>query len=343
MEIIKEDAFRKQMKKGISGGFLFFGDEDYLKSFCVRSVREAVCADPAFAVFNEINIDALEYTPTALENALMAPPMMCEQKLVTLCGLSLNELKQSELDDLCDALALLSEYDYNVFILSVPSGFMEEGTAKKPSAILTALSKYLTPVRFEPITPSRLSAWIGKHFEHHGVTAEPAVCSLLMDRCGSSMFTLSSECEKISYYVLADGRKEVTSADVENVAAAVIASDAYALANAILDGRSADAIDALAVMKFRRVEPYIIVGEVSRVICDLLSVKLLQKSGQSPFEISKSMKMNNEYKAKLYSSAAGTKSEERLRRAVLLCSEADLAVKLSSQGYAPLEKLICLI
>ena len=36
MDIIKEDAFRKQLKKGLSGAYLFFGDEDYLKNFSLK-------------------------------------------------------------------------------------------------------------------------------------------------------------------------------------------------------------------------------------------------------------------------------------------------------------------
>ena len=55
MEIIKEDAFRKQIKKGLSGGYLFYGDEDYMKAYAVNAAREAVCADPTFALFNDMN------------------------------------------------------------------------------------------------------------------------------------------------------------------------------------------------------------------------------------------------------------------------------------------------
>ncbi len=340
MDIMREDIFRKELKKGISGGFLFFGEEDYLKSFCLRSVREAICSDPTFAVFNEINIDALDYSPAALANALMPPPMMAEQKLVVLSGLAISEMKQSELDELCDTLSMLDGYDYNVLVLSVPAGLIDEGTQKKPSATLTALAKHLTPVRFDAITPARLSAWVEKHFNHHGVTASPALANMLIERCGRSMFTLSQETEKIAYYVLASGRTAVTADDIKNVSASVLDSDAYAFTNALLDGRTADAIDALNVMKFRRVEPVIILSEVSRVVCDLLSVKLLQKQGEPFSEIVRLLK--NEYRAKLYAASASQKSEERLRRAVLLCCEADLSVKLS-QGYAAIERLVCCI
>ena len=78
MELLREDLFRKQMKKGLSGGYLFFGEEDYLKSFALRAARESICPDPTFALFNDVRLDALDYSASALLDALMPPPMMSE-------------------------------------------------------------------------------------------------------------------------------------------------------------------------------------------------------------------------------------------------------------------------
>ena len=341
MNLIKEDVFRKQMKKGLSGGYLFFGDEDYMKGFALRSARESICSDETFALFNDVRIDAMDYSASALLDAMIPPPMMADKKIVSVSGLNISSLRANEVDDLCEALSALSEYDYNVLILSVPAGQIEEGNpVRKPSAILTRLSEFLTPVYFEPISAARLTGWVEKHFEHHGVRATPEVCSALIERAGRSMFDLASETEKLSYYALQNGRDHVSAEDVLKVSASVIDSDAYALANAILDGRYSAAIDALSVMKFRRVEPVIILAEVSRVICDLVSIKALQSDGMPPAQIAATLKMN-EYKAKLYASAASGKTKEKLERALLLCSEADLALKLSPQGYTAIEKLIC--
>ena len=341
MDIIKEDIFRKQLKSGLCGGYLFFGEEDYLKSFSLRAAREALAGDDTFAVFNDVQIAPIDYTPSALLNALTPPPMMADQKIVTVNGLAISSMKQSEIDDLCEVLSTLPDYDYNVLIISVPAGLIDEGNLpKRPSAILTELSKYLTPVRFEAVTGARLVAWVGKHFSHHGVSASPEVCSMLIDRCGHSMFTLSEETKKLSFYVLSHGRSNVTPEDIKNVSVSVIESDAYALANSILDGKYSAAIEALSVMKFQRVEPVIILGEVSRVICDLVSVKALQEQGLPVPEIAATLKMND-YKTRLYASAAASKPYDRLKRALLLCSEADLSLKLSMQGYTAIERLIC--
>lgn len=341
MEYMKEEMFRKQLKKGLSGGYLFFGEEDYLKNFALHAVRETVCPDPTFALFNDIRMDAMDYSAGALLDALTPPPMMSETKLVTVSGLNLGALRPGEVDDLCEALATLPQYEYNVLIVSVPAGQMEEGTLpKRPSPILTRLSSYLMPVHFASISGARLVAWVGKHFQHHGVTASPEVCAYLIDFCGKSMFTLSSETEKLSCYVRWHGRDTVTKEDVAEVSVAEFSSDSFALANAVLDGRYEEAMHALEVMKFRRVEPVLILSEVSRVICDLVSVKALQEEGLPNGEIASLLKMN-EYKARLYGNGAKEKSMKKLRRAVELCSEADLALKVSPQGYLAIERLVC--
>ena len=342
MDMIKEDAFRKLLKGGLSGGYLFFGDEDYLKAFTVKSARDAVCEDKSFEIFNDIKIDALDYSAPALLDALMPFPMMSEKKIVTVNGLVLDDMKSSEIDDLCDALATLSEYDYNVLIISVPSGGIDEGNLpRSPSKLLTKLSKYLTPVRFEAVSPSRLVSWIGKHFAHNGVQATPEVCSFMISYCGASMFTLAAETDKLAYYVLQNGRRDVTVDDVKQVAVAEISSDTFALANAILDGRYDAALDALSVMKFYRVEPVMILSEVSRVVCDLIAVKAMMDEGRSSFEIMSATGMRSEYKVRMYMSGAAGKSKAKLSRALELCAEADTALKLSPQGYIAIEKLIC--
>lgn len=341
MNIIKEDEFRKQLKKGLQSAYLFFGDEDYLKNFSLKSARELICDDPSFAIFNDIQIDPLDYTPNTLVNALMPLPMMGEKKIVSINGLAISSIKGAEFDELVEAISAINEYDYNILIISVPSGLIDEGSIPKaPSKTLLALSEVMTPVYFEAISGSRLITWVGKHFSHNGVTVTPQVCELLIEKCGKSMFTLSGETEKLAFYALQHGRSTVTAEDVENVACSVLTSDAYALANAILDSRYSDAIDALNVMKFKRIDPIFVMPEVSRVICDLFSIKVLQDEGHNLSEISRILKMN-EYKLKLYINITSSKSRESFERALRLCSEADLSLKLSPQGYASIEKLIC--
>ena len=342
MQMITEAEFRKQLKSGLSGGYLFFGDEDYLKQLDLEAARRTVAPDETFAFFNDLRLDALDFSPPKLLDALMPLPMGAEQKIITLTGLSVDAMRASELDALCDALAALSEYDYNVVILSVPAGLLNPGyLPKRPSSALQKLSEHLTPVHFERSTPSRLAAWCEKHFAFNKVVSPPEVCRRVIELCGTDMFVLASEVDKISYYVLASGRNTVTMDDVSLVAIPSSEHDAFAFANALMEGRNEDALTVLADMKRRRIDPILALSEITRVFCDLYTVFTLTEGGVSIYDVQKQLKMH-EYKARLYQKSALQSGSRRLLHAISLATEADTLLKQSSSdGYAAIERVIC--
>ncbi len=341
MRVITESEFRKELKSGLSGGYLFYGDEDYLKQLDLQAARTAVSPDEAFAFFNDLRLDALDFTPEKLLDALMPLPMGAEQKIVTLTGLSIDALRQSDLDALCDVLATLPEYDYNVLILSVPAGLFHVGyLPKRPSAAYTKLGEHLTLVHFERSTPSRLALWCGKHFEHNGVASSPEVCRFTVDHCGQDMFVLAAEIDKISYYVRADGRTDVTENDVRLVAIPSTEHDAFALANALLEGRNADALAVLSDMKRQRIDPILALSEITHVFTDLYAVYTMTGDGIPLHDVQKQLKLH-EYKARLYQKSALQSGQRRLLSAISLITEADRLLKGSqSDGYAAIERVI---
>ncbi len=348
MDFFTSDDFRRELKKGLHGGYLFFGDEDYLKLNALKNARSAVCADETFAFFNDLTIEPLKLNADTLLDALTPLPMMSDTKIVSVSGLDFGSFKKpTELEELIEVFASLDSYPSNVLIISVTAGGIDEGySAKKPSAILKKLSQHLRPVRF--VTPPRgkLMAWCEKHFEHNGVSCDSDVCAELFRRCGTSMFTLASEIDKLSFYTLSKGRNRVILADVPLVTCSVIEEEAFAFTNALLDGKSEKALEALSVMKFNRVDPIIISAEISKTISDLLVVKSMLSNGKTPIEITSMLRPEpfrlNEYTTELRIAAAASKSIEKLRRALELCTEADREVKLSG-GYAVIEQLLSTI
>lgn len=339
--MISEAEYRRNIAKTKGNAYLFFGEEDYLKAFAVKSTRERICPDEGFAVFNDIVIDATDFTPDKLLDAMAAPPMMAEEKLIVLRGLDFTAMKQGEVDALVETLALLSEYDDNTVLIYVAAGLIDAGyLPKRPSPLFKKLSEVATPVQFEASTEAKLIAWAGKHFAHLGVTATPRECAFLVSFAGRSMYLLAGEIEKIACFVLSHGRNTVTVEDVKEVAVPAADTDAFALSNAILAGKYEDAMAALSVMKFERVEPTVILGELSRTVCDMHATRILTDAGKSKSEVAATLKLH-EYKAGLLMQAASRVTVERLARAVALCAEADFSLKRSAGDYSAVEKLIC--
>jgi len=348
MEIMSNADFTKKIKTEPDGYYLFYGEEDYLKSHAIRSLKDAMGIDETLEIFNFVTLDVLDYNAEKLIDMLSMPPMMAEKKLVVLSGLNIKKMSgranMSEFNDLLDALKHLEEFDYNVFVMTVTNGNITEEMPKKaPTGALKALSEILQPVKFEAPTPQKLALWAVRHFEHHGITASAQDASYLIDYCGRNMFTLSSEIEKLSLYARSKGRNTLLREDIPTVCSAEMEYGAFEFSNAILDNRRGDALSILSVMKFKQVEPLIILGEISGIFSDLLKIKIMLSSGKTNQQIAAETGINV-HKVGIYATSARRMELDRLRRIVSMTAEVDLAMKYRfDSGYLHIEKLICSI
>jgi DNA polymerase-3 subunit delta len=343
MELLRESDFRKELKSGPRAGYLFFGDEDYLKAHALRNAMEEIAPDPTFAVFNVLRLDGLNFTPQKLLDALMPMPMMADKKLITVTGLNFETMKPAELDELCDVLSGMESYDYNLVIISASADCLDPGfLPKRPSTSLKKLSEHLTPVHFERVPPARLAAWAQKHFLHNGVNASPTLCALLIDYCGKSMFALAQEIDKLSWYTRSHGLSDVTEENLRLVCTPASEYDTFAFANAIMNGNREIALAILSDYKLRRMDPIIVLSDAVRVFCAMKVVSSLTEEGVSQKEIASLLNIH-EFRVGLYQKSLRQISPERLKRALDACMLADSTLKLSPLEYAPLERLICSI
>ena len=161
-DIIKEPDFRRDLKNTPAMGYLFFGEEDYLKANALRMARKAICGDDEeLTYFNDIRLGGADFTPDKLLDAMVTPPMGSDRKVITVTGLNFNTLRAGDMDRLTEALSELENYPFNLLILSADSDCLDSGTLpKRPSKLLAELGEYLTPVYFEKNTPAKLAGWV---------------------------------------------------------------------------------------------------------------------------------------------------------------------------------------
>ena len=343
MDIITNVEFSKKIKENSYSNYLFYGEEDYLKSHAIKSLKEAMGIDEALEIFNFVTLDVLDYTPEKLIDMLSMPPMMAEKKLVVLSGLNIKKMvNKSDFNELLDALAHLEEFDYNVLVLSIPNGNITEEMAKKaPTGALKTLSERLQPVKFEAPTPQKLVLWVMRHFEHHGIKASQDDCAHLVDYCGKNMFTLANEVEKLALFARSQNRTHLLRDDIANICSAEMEYGAFEFSNAILDGRKGEALNILSIMKFKQVEPLMIMGELSGIFADLLKIKIMLLAGKSNQQIAAETGINV-HKVGIYATSARRMELSRLQTIVSMTAQTDLAMKFRfDSGYLNLEKLIC--
>jgi len=337
---MKVNDFKSRLKSGnLSGAYLFAGEEDYLKKFYLNSLISAVVSDESLAPFNHIVYDGEKINFAALYDAVKAPPMMSDYKLVEWRYPNLNTMKEEEFSALEELLRIRAEHDYTVLSFITSYEGLELGTEKKPSKFESRFSDKMSIIRLDKSTDSQLIQWIGRHFNSEGVKYAQDVPSALVFRSGRSMQVLKNEIDKLTSLAKARN-KEISAEDVELVATPTTECDTFAFSNAILARDKNGAFKALADMRARRVEPTVIVGMAARVICDLVSVANLADEGLGADKIASMLSMNP-YKLSLYLSAAKSVGWVGAEALLSELARVDTAAKLEGVGgYTAVELFI---
>lgn len=323
----------KAIKPSMRGAYLFYGEENYLKQHYRDKIRKTLIEDEGMAPFNHSVITELARLPAELEML----PMMAECRLVEVEDVNFQRLNKETLDTLTSLLEALVD---TVVIFYTREDEFAAGTPKKPSEVFKRLSSVVQLVEFAKQTPARLAAWASKHFIASGTFASPDLCHRLIERSGTDMNVLVNEIAKLSAYALAHGETHITEEMIARVTTSYLESGAFDFVNAIIEGNTARAFLLLADRRAKREKPIEIFASISRVIGELLQVKIYTEAGMSPKEIADTTK-RNEYAVKIQQNAVRNRSLSSLKRAVSLCYETDIKLKSTSvDKFMLIERLI---
>ncbi len=326
----------------LSGVYVLCGEEDFLKRHYLREIRRVILTDPTFDAFNRILFEGEKVDFAALSDAIKAPPMMAERKLVEWHLADFSAMREGDLAAFEALSAEAAEFPETVTVFSVDTDCLDPGTLpKRPSKLFARLSKCAKAVVFPRSDERALVGWLARHFAHEGVAAAPDVLSALVAHSGTAMDALANEVAKLAAYVRAGGRDTVTREDIPAVSSTAGESDAFALSNAILDGRIDLAYDALLDLRRKRTDPIVAIAAVTRTVADLLAVSLLADDGADADLVAEKIGMHK-YKAGLYLRAAAKRGTARLGEALADCRAADAAAKTGGGmgGYLAAEHLI---
>lgn len=322
--------------------FIFCGEEEYLKRYYVKTIRQEILTDEGFSLFNHFVFEGEKIDFGKLFDAISSPPMISEFKLVEWHLANFDAMKESELETLAELCRSLSAHPYCCLLFWSGEGQLSVGTLpKRPSKLYTVLSEFCSVVVFERSTEAQLIGWIQRHIKHESLEADSDVCRMLLSQCGRDMDVLSSEIDKLCAYALSNGKSTVTGEDVLRVCSSVFESDAFGLTNALLAKDRAYAFDCLLDLKRKKTEPTIVLGSIFKLFSDILAVANLAEEGFSQKDISQKLKFH-EYKVGLYIKYSRKSSIAELERILSECRRIDVSVKRSMLSpYTSIEKFIC--
>ena len=334
-----ESEFRAELKS-LSGGYLFFGGEDYLKYTYSKEVYKKVL-DGTFDEFNHVILYGEEFNPVVLSQAIGALPMMAEKKLVEVRCVDFNSMKKETMASLCDVLSTLKENEHTVLIIRADNDFFNPGRLpNSPSEAYRALTKHLTPVEFEFPSPARLKSWVIRHFLDSGVKFDETLTDKLVEVCGHDMWALSNEIEKLCAYANETG-KALGEDEIENICCKTVEYDDFQLTNALLAKDKKLVFQTLHRQKASHEPPFSILASIVRLYSELLLVQQLVARGLTNPQIKEATGIH-EVKISKYRRAITGENPKKFKRAQELCLEADVKSKSQSNmtSYIAVERLI---
>ena len=345
--IITPLEYRNALKNGIRGGWLFFGEEAYMKKHSLEQTRKAVLGDSEDS-FSHKKVSCLDFDIGAMTDAVATVSLfgMQEEGAVTLTEfheLHFGDMKEDQWKQLEELLSTVDDNPDTVLIVVTTPEELDVGILpKQPSKAFSRLAEYLTPVQFAHEDAPKLLKWMAKHFAAAKLKTEIGVCELLLQRAGHDMYTLDNEMQKLCAYVDEMGRDTVTLNDVTLVSCTNLETDSFAFTNALMNRDCDRAYAILTDMRLRKEKGVMVLGSVARVATELYTVGQMTAAGMTYQEISKKLKMH-EYKVKLCQRFAKERTERKLRSLIEECYNID--VKMKSTGldeYTLLSRLVVL-
>lgn len=335
-----QEELKKALKSPPIPWLILAGEEEYLKRFYLRKIRELLLPDSGAESFDRIRFEGETIDFDALEEAVKSPPLFAEYKLIEWHLCEFEKMKAADLARLEDFCATRQAYPaVTVVFYAERDKLLYPAYPKKPPARYEKLSKIIECVWVPLSNERQLLGWIDRHFRRAGVVCPAESGRALLARSGRNMDILSGEIDKLIAYLAAAGRSTLTTADVTAVASPTFEADTFGLSNAILSGDAVAAYENLRDMKNRRMDPSLIFGSVFRVFSDLLTVALLREEGLAPAAIRAATGFH-EYKVNLYLRSLSRRSVASLEALLGKCRRLDLAAKSGSTDYGALERLI---
>ncbi|SMC47791.1 DNA polymerase III subunit delta [Papillibacter cinnamivorans] len=332
-----DQAGYRRLRRAVSDGdigklYVFYGEEDYLRDFCLGEMKKAL-VEPGMEEFNFRRLQGKNLTLRELNEAVDTFPMGAGKTFVTVSDYDLFKAGEQKeelaafLSDLPDTCCLVFLYDTLEY---------------KPDARLK-LTKTIREkgetVQFSRQEQSDLVSWIRRRFKAMDKEIDGKRAEYLIFLCGGLMTGLVSEIEKVGAY--AKGRT-ITKEDIDAVATPVLDAVAFQMTDAMAERDFDKAAGILGTLLKMQEPPVRLLAVIGRQMRQLYSARLALDTGRDASKLMELWGMRSSYPAQLLLRSAGRFSTPWCRKAVRLCCEADLAMKSSFGDSEDILKLLIL-
>lgn len=329
---------RDRIKLHPTGAYLFWGEEEYLKRYCLDELREVVKSE-GMEDFNRTVIDFdRDGSLKDVEDAVSTLPVMAEHKIIEVWGLDILSLKKDDEKRLTDAVKSV-EKD-TIFIIFERHSELDLSTKKaKERKIIKDLSALMTVTEFARQSEMKLLSWTDRIFKTSEVRISDFNITKMIKLCDFSMTRLKSDSEKIIAYCKRQGLDTVPNEIIDLLVKPTAENEGYEFTDAVIKRNRKEACTILENLKGQNVEAVIILSMLSKALNALSVIK----SARGKFSDNDIATMTGlfPWQIKSYIGAASNWNGVDLKKAVGLAFDCDSDLK--STGVPPyvlLERLV---
>ena len=318
MPLTHTEFFARVKRGEIARAYLFEGLEEYVKESALEALRRAILPQGLEPLNESVLTNP---TASALVECAETLPVLADRRLVVAreCALVTAEKAAANAQDAQRLASYLDALPETVCIV-----FYCKGLADGRKKLTQALCRKGAAVRFDPLGDAELVKWISSRLRAQGKTIAPAVALHLSFVSGRALAGLSQEIGKLAAYV--GERQEITQEDVERVATRTAECTVFALADALVAGREAEAFRLLNALVEHGEGRIGALAMIARQYRNMLHAKLLNSAGAPQDQIAAKLGVPAFAVRKLLSQAQ-KESAAALREKLDLCVETDYAIK----------------
>lgn len=206
---------------------------------------------------------------------------------------------------------------------------MVDDAVDDDNPLLQALRPHAEVRAFRLLPQRDVPGWITSRARETSVRLAPDAVQLLARLCGNNLWAAAGELEKLSLYV--EGRL-ATVADVRALAASVREESVFALIDAIVEGRSREALRLLTELRNAGLAGPYLLSMVSRQYRLLILARERGGGGLGQQDIGRRIGVTNEFALGKVIQQASRIDMARLEAGLARVLEADLAMKRGEQS-----------
>ncbi|MBQ7897154.1 MAG: DNA polymerase III subunit delta [Clostridia bacterium] len=329
---------RDKIKLHPTGAYLFWGEEEYLKRYCLDELR-AVIKNEGMEDFNRTVIDFdREGTIKDIEDAVDSLPVMAEHKIIEVWGLDLTSLKKEDEKRLTDAVKNVAKD--TIFVIFERLDELDLSTKKsKERKLIKDLSALMTVTEFSRQSEMKLLSWTDRIFKTAEVRISDLNISKMIKLCDFSMTRLKSDSEKLIAYCKRNALDTVPNEIIDLLVKPTAENEAFEFTDALIRRNKKEACTILENLKGQNVEAVIILSIIQKAL-NALSVVKSARGKLSDADISAVTGLFP-WQIRNYLSASSNWTNDELSHSVRLAFLCDGDLK--STGVAPyvlLERLV---